>query len=120
MKDSDSDSDESVERDLSHKLTDEELFKLCGGRTAHKGARHGLSMSAKLARVQEQEQKLMEKWKNTEEEPHQTADREMSNSQEEKKKKKKKKKSKMDTQMEESLVTEEVEVPEEDVSLLQW
>lgn len=37
LKDSDSDdSDESVERDLSHKLTDEELFKLCGGRTAHK------------------------------------------------------------------------------------
>jgi len=31
-------------------LTDEELFKACGGRTAHKGARHGLSMSAKLER----------------------------------------------------------------------
>ncbi|XP_047494165.1 G patch domain-containing protein 4-like [Penaeus chinensis] len=119
LKDSDSDdSDESVERDLSHKLTDEELFKLCGGRTAHKGARHGLSMSAKLARVQEQEQKLMEKWKRTDEEPHQTAASEMPNSQEEKKKKKKKKKSKMETQTEESLPTEEVEVPVEDVSLV--
>ncbi|XP_063594897.1 G patch domain-containing protein 4-like [Penaeus indicus] len=119
MKDSDSDdSDDSVERDLSHKLTDEELFKLCGGRTAHKGARHGLSMSAKLARVQEQEQKLMEKWKSTNEEPHQTAASEMPNSQEEKKKKKKKKKSKTETQMEESLVTEEVEAPVEDASLV--
>lgn len=115
LKDSDSDdSDESVERDLSHKLTDEELFKLCGGRTAHKGARHGLSMSAKLARVQEQEQKLMEKWKSTEQQ-HQTAA--LSNNQEEKKKKKKKKKSVTDTHMEESLITEDVKDPVEDVSL---
>ncbi|XP_042870582.1 G patch domain-containing protein 4-like [Penaeus japonicus] len=117
QKDSDSDdSDDSVERDLSHKLTDEELFKLCGGRTAHKGARHGLGMSAKLARVQEQEQKLMEKWKSTEQPPYQPVASEMSHSQEkEEKKRKKKKKSK--TQMEDSDVTEEVEVPVEEVSL---
>ncbi|NXP54332.1 GPTC4 protein, partial [Heliornis fulica] len=36
-------------------LTDEELMRVCGGRTAHKGARHGLTMSAKLARLEEQE-----------------------------------------------------------------
>ncbi|NXY88668.1 GPTC4 protein, partial [Alcedo cyanopectus] len=36
-------------------LTDEELVRVCGGRTAHKGARHGLTMSAKLARLEEQE-----------------------------------------------------------------
>jgi len=32
-------------------LTDEEIFKACGGRTAHKGARHGLNLSGKLART---------------------------------------------------------------------
>ncbi|EEB19752.1 G patch domain-containing protein, putative [Pediculus humanus corporis] len=37
-------------------LTDEELFKICGGRTGHKGARHGLKMNAKLARIENQEQ----------------------------------------------------------------
>nr|CAI5846827.1 unnamed protein product [Callosobruchus analis] len=31
-------------------LTDEELFAACGGRTAHKGARHGLKLSGKLSR----------------------------------------------------------------------
>uniref|UniRef100_H2YJL4 G patch domain-containing protein 4 n=1 Tax=Ciona savignyi TaxID=51511 RepID=H2YJL4_CIOSA len=36
-------------------LTDEQLFKACGGRTAHKGARHGLKLSGKLARLAEQE-----------------------------------------------------------------
>ncbi|XP_051901896.1 G patch domain-containing protein 4-like [Pristis pectinata] len=37
-------------------LTDEELVRVCGGRTAHRGARHGLTMNAKLARLEEQEQ----------------------------------------------------------------
>ena len=36
-------------RDFSTKLTDEELFKKCGGRTAHKGARS--SMPGKLKRA---------------------------------------------------------------------
>ncbi|XP_045596086.1 G patch domain-containing protein 4 isoform X2 [Procambarus clarkii] len=58
-----SESEESEEeRDMSLRLTDEELFKICGGRTAHKGARHGLTMTAKLARVEEQERILMQKW----------------------------------------------------------
>ncbi|KAK2584712.1 hypothetical protein KPH14_007045 [Odynerus spinipes] len=40
-------------------LTDDELFKACGGRTAHKGARHGLSLNGKLERIARQEQKLL-------------------------------------------------------------
>ncbi|XP_011191388.1 G patch domain-containing protein 4 [Zeugodacus cucurbitae] len=42
-------------------LTDEELFRACGGRTAHKGARHGLKLSGKLARIEQQEQELLAK-----------------------------------------------------------
>lgn len=40
-------------------LTDEELFAACGGRTAHKGARHGLKLSGKLARIEQQEKELL-------------------------------------------------------------
>ncbi|XP_068208804.1 G patch domain-containing protein 4-like [Palaemon carinicauda] len=50
------------EEDMSLKLSYDELFKICGGKTAHKGARHGLTMSAKLARVKQQEEDLMAKW----------------------------------------------------------
>lgn len=42
-------------------LTDEELFKACGGRTAHKGARHGLKLSGKLSRIEQQEAELLAK-----------------------------------------------------------
>uniref|UniRef100_A0A034WIA8 G patch domain-containing protein 4 n=2 Tax=Endopterygota TaxID=33392 RepID=A0A034WIA8_BACDO len=42
-------------------LTDEELFRACGGRTAHKGARHGLKLSGKLSRIEQQEQELLAK-----------------------------------------------------------
>lgn len=42
-------------------LSDEELFKACGGRTAHKGARHGLKLSGKLARLEQQEKELLAK-----------------------------------------------------------
>ncbi|XP_061190117.1 G patch domain-containing protein 4-like [Saccostrea echinata] len=45
------------------KLADEEILKICGGMTAHKGARHGLKLNGKLDRIQEQEQLLLEKWK---------------------------------------------------------
>lgn len=45
------------------KLPDEEILKICGGMTAHKGARHGLKLNGKLERIQEQERLLMEKWK---------------------------------------------------------
>lgn len=42
-------------------LTDEELFMACGGRTAHKGARHGLKSSGKLSRIEQQEEELLAK-----------------------------------------------------------
>ncbi|XP_057654392.1 G patch domain-containing protein 4 [Diorhabda carinulata] len=44
-------------------LTDEELFAACGGRTAHKGARHGLKLSGKLSRIEKQEKLLLKKMK---------------------------------------------------------
>ncbi|KAJ0170335.1 hypothetical protein K1T71_014263 [Dendrolimus kikuchii] len=40
-------------------MTDEELFKACEGRTAHKGARHGLKALGKLARIAQQEEMLL-------------------------------------------------------------
>ncbi|KAH8407076.1 hypothetical protein KR222_005681 [Zaprionus bogoriensis] len=40
-------------------LTDEQLFEACGGRTAHKGARHGLKLSGKLARLEQQEREML-------------------------------------------------------------
>ncbi|CAH1980392.1 unnamed protein product [Acanthoscelides obtectus] len=42
-------------------LTDEELFAACGGRTAHKGARHGIKLSGKLSRIEKQEKMLLKK-----------------------------------------------------------
>ncbi|NWI84382.1 GPTC4 protein, partial [Pitta sordida] len=54
--------EEEEKLDLSsarRQLTDEELVQACGGRTAHKGARHGLTMSAKLARLEEQERAFL-------------------------------------------------------------
>ncbi|XP_031621081.1 G patch domain-containing protein 4 [Contarinia nasturtii] len=42
-------------------LTDDDILKACGGRTAHKGARHGLSLSGKLSRIDAQEQQMLEK-----------------------------------------------------------
>ncbi|CAF1393488.1 unnamed protein product [Rotaria sordida] len=38
--------------------TDDELLRICGGRTAHKGARHGIHMNGKLQRLQEQEERI--------------------------------------------------------------
>ncbi|XP_012259487.2 G patch domain-containing protein 4 [Athalia rosae] len=40
-------------------LTDDALFRACGRRTAHKGARHGLNLNGKLARIAEQEKQLL-------------------------------------------------------------
>ncbi|KAF2888775.1 hypothetical protein ILUMI_17398 [Ignelater luminosus] len=42
-------------------LTDEELFAACGGRTAHKGARHGLTLNGKLSRLEKQEKLLLKR-----------------------------------------------------------
>ncbi|XP_046974850.1 G patch domain-containing protein 4 [Vanessa cardui] len=58
----DSDSEEETgAKDV--KLTDEELFAACQGRTAHKGARHGLRALGKLARIEQQEQLLLQETK---------------------------------------------------------
>ncbi|KAL8559976.1 hypothetical protein ACOMHN_041447 [Nucella lapillus] len=59
--DSDSSEDEVQTPTPTLLLPDEELLKICGGRTCHKGARHGLRMSGKLARIEEQERLLAEK-----------------------------------------------------------
>lgn len=42
------------------RVSDAELYKMCEGRTAHKGARHGIKMNGKLNRVEEQEKLLLE------------------------------------------------------------
>ncbi|XP_072283866.1 G patch domain-containing protein 4 [Pyxicephalus adspersus] len=60
--DSSEDEDEKLDLSSATKLTDDDLVKICGGRTAHKGARHGLTMSAKLSRIEEQERAFLEKY----------------------------------------------------------
>nr|XP_057909924.1 G patch domain-containing protein 4 [Doryrhamphus excisus] len=91
---SSSDEDDEQKLDLSSttQLSDCQLMKVCGGRTAHKGARHGLTMSAKLARLEQQEAEFMAKYgkKNAEETPNHIAEEPQS--------KKKKKSSKEKTE----------------------
>ncbi|XP_048002082.1 G patch domain-containing protein 4 [Leguminivora glycinivorella] len=58
----DSEESEAEKKDV-FKMTDEELFAACGGRTAHKGARHGLRALGKLSRIEQQEQNLLEQEK---------------------------------------------------------
>lgn len=50
-------------------LSDADLITACGGRTAHKGARYGLTMSAKLARLEQQEAEFMAKYGKKKETP---------------------------------------------------
>jgi len=52
------------DKDMSKlkELTDEELVAACGGRTAHKGSRHGHKMTAKLDRIAEAEREYMENY----------------------------------------------------------
>ncbi|XP_072534858.1 G patch domain-containing protein 4 [Salminus brasiliensis] len=59
---SDDDDDDKLDLSSTTKLSDDALMKACGGRTAHKGARHGLTMSAKLARLEQQELEFMAKY----------------------------------------------------------
>ncbi|NXS62598.1 GPTC4 protein, partial [Brachypteracias leptosomus] len=56
---SEEEEEEKLDLSSARRLTDEELMQACGGRTAHKGARHGLTMSAKLARLEEQERAFL-------------------------------------------------------------
>ncbi|KAK1151499.1 G patch domain-containing protein 4-like [Acipenser oxyrinchus oxyrinchus] len=64
-----SDEDEKLDLSSSTKLSDADLVKACGGRTAHKGARHGFKMSAKLARLEEQEREFLAKYRVKTQEP---------------------------------------------------
>merc|ERR1712013_804013 len=98
-------------KDLSKlkELTDDELVAACGGRTAHKGSRHGLKMTAKLDRIAEAEREYMEKYNKKMQETEGEKERrdqlpenitlqleENSSSQEKKKKKKKKRSSEVE------------------------
>merc|ERR1711872_801345 len=49
------DSEEEMKLYAAAGLPEDELLRRCGGRTAHKGARHGLKASAKLERIERQE-----------------------------------------------------------------
>ncbi|GBP29769.1 G patch domain-containing protein 4 [Eumeta japonica] len=53
------DSESEDEKKDVYKMTDEELFAACEGRTVHKGARHGLKALGKLARIEQQEKLLL-------------------------------------------------------------
>ncbi|XP_018026735.1 G patch domain-containing protein 4 [Hyalella azteca] len=78
---SDSDSDEdqasasqavdiSTGNGLLLDLSDDQLLKLCGGATAHKGARHGIRMTGKMKRLEEMaanDAALVAQWKLKEE-----------------------------------------------------
>ncbi|XP_069031482.1 G patch domain-containing protein 4 [Embiotoca jacksoni] len=59
---SDEEDDRRLDLSSTTQLSDSDLMKACGGRTAHKGARHGLTMSAKLARLEQQEAEFMAKY----------------------------------------------------------
>ncbi|WAR05550.1 GPTC4-like protein [Mya arenaria] len=52
--------------------TEAEVFRRCGGRTAHKGARHGLKLNGKLARIEEQERQELKQIKQTEKQEEKT------------------------------------------------
>merc|ERR1740129_517336 len=60
-KEQDSSSDDEMDKfsAVTKLLSDENLFK-AAGITAHKGARHGCTMKAKLQRVEESDQKYLE------------------------------------------------------------
>ncbi|XP_055955364.1 G patch domain-containing protein 4 isoform X2 [Patella vulgata] len=55
--------DEDILKLKKYTITDEEMFLICGGRTAHKGARHGLKLNGKLQRIEENEAKMLEELK---------------------------------------------------------
>ncbi|KAM9264547.1 LOW QUALITY PROTEIN: G patch domain-containing protein 4 [Morus bassanus] len=63
---SEEEEEEKLDLSSARRLTDEELIQVCGGRTAHKGARHGLTMSAKLARLEEQERAFLATYRHEE------------------------------------------------------
>jgi len=58
-------------------LTDDELVRASGGRTAHKGGRHGYRMDTKLARIEAAEVEYMENHRRMEEEKQEARKAEM-------------------------------------------
>ncbi|XP_072107790.1 G patch domain-containing protein 4 [Mobula birostris] len=106
--DSDSTSDEDEKLNLSSttRLTDEELVQACGGRTAHKGARHGVTMNAKLLRLEEQEKEFMAKYGRQQRVASSVETEGADRAEEERKKKKKKKKKRTSPADDEGVETE--------------
>lgn len=49
----------AAEDAAASRLSDDQLLAACGGRTAHKGARHGHKMNGKLARIMAQEAAIL-------------------------------------------------------------
>ncbi|KAK6178552.1 hypothetical protein SNE40_013318 [Patella caerulea] len=82
--------DEDILKSKKYTVTDEEMFLICGGRTAHKGARHGLKLNGKLQRIEEYEAKMLEELKQRR--TDKTIDIEKNSDMKSKKKKKKDKK----------------------------
>ncbi|XP_036046127.1 G patch domain-containing protein 4 [Onychomys torridus] len=87
-------------------LTDEMLLKACEGRTAHKAARVGITMKAKLARLEAQEQAFLARLKGAK-------DVGTSQPQTEREPSKKKKKKRKQEEEEEEAATTEKNVDEE-------
>ncbi|XP_069734905.1 G patch domain-containing protein 4 isoform X2 [Phaenicophaeus curvirostris] len=111
---SEDDEEEKLDLSSAKRLTDEELIRACGGRTAHKGARHGLTMSAKLARLEEQERAFLAACNLKERQ--QEAPRRPTAERREKRKKKKRKQADLEVlQNQEPSGEEEVEGEEEKV-----
>ncbi|XP_017664069.1 PREDICTED: G patch domain-containing protein 4 [Lepidothrix coronata] len=112
---SESSEEEEEKMDLSsaRRLTDEELVQACGGRTAHKGARHGLTMSAKLARLEEQERAFLAMYRCKEQQQELLESSPLAESQGKKKKKRKKSRDRADPEVPQS---QESNGEEEEVS----
>ncbi|XP_070536828.1 G patch domain-containing protein 4-like [Ptychodera flava] len=91
--DSSSEDDEENPDSMSSGPTDEQLFKACGGLTAHKAARHGHKLSGKLQRIEQQERELLMNFKRKQdEEKFNLETKDKTNSCKKKKKKKRKEK----------------------------
>ncbi|XP_027523596.1 LOW QUALITY PROTEIN: G patch domain-containing protein 4 [Corapipo altera] len=108
-----SEEEEKLDLSSARRLTDEELVQACGGRTAHKGARHGLTMSAKLARLEEQERAFLAMYRHKERQQELLKSSPLAESQGKKKKKRKKSRDRADPEVPQS---QESNGEEEEVS----
>ena len=94
-----------VKPELLHfAISDDDLFKACGGRTAHKGARHGLNLTGKLARIAQQEKEMLSAL-SLQKGSIQTT--EITEKKEEKSKKKKRKRKALETESEEDIIDDD-------------